>query len=100
MGERPRKPTDAEVMQIAARRPDLLNALVAFFCMGWQSVDASLPPHGRDQMGHLRLVPDYVRRYGVQTCEAMVIEAPEPDNDADPLGIWIFDEIQKSDIGR
>ena len=86
-----RQPSRAQIEQIAARRPDLLNVLVAYFVMEWRSVRRYRPLHGRDQDGAVRRVPNYVRAWGVDACVQALREAPAERGPRDPGGLsrWL-----------
>ena len=53
-------PSKGAIGQIAENQPMLLNLLVAYFVFEWRSVRNSCPPHGVDQTGQARIVPDYI----------------------------------------
>lgn len=93
MVARRRKPTGEELYHLAENRPAFLNPLVAYFCFGWRGVTMSHPPHGQDQVGHTRVVPNYVGRYGVEACFSMLMSAPADRTSADDPA-WI-DEMWK-----
>lgn len=83
------KPTKAAIGRIAEVQPHLLNALVAFFVMGWRRVIVSQPMHGVDQAGHTRLLPNYVGTWGVDACVHYILAAPEERADGkDFIGAW------------
>ena len=70
------RPGPAELERIAELQPDLLNVLVAYFVMEWRKVQLTDPPHGRDREGKVCVVPDYVQRWGVDTCLRCLLQAP------------------------
>jgi len=83
------KPTKAELGQLAERHPEGLNALVAFWIMGWREVVPITPAHGVDQMGRNRVVPNWVAMWGVDAVMHYLILAPERiDADTDLIGSW------------
>ena len=71
-----KKPSRAEVEQIAHRRPELINALVAYFVWEWRGVVADQTLHGEDQCGFACLVPDYVQMQGMDACIEEINKAP------------------------
>lgn len=83
------KPNRASIGRLAERQPDLLNPLVAFFVMGWQRVNTQ-NLHGVDQVGSVRLIPDYVARLGLDECVHWLLEAPPERDDAalDFIDLW------------
>ena len=55
-----RRPTAKQLGRLAENQPELLNLLVAYFVFEWQDVHPGNPPHGVDQMGVARHIPDYI----------------------------------------
>lgn len=92
-----RKPTPSELERIAAKQPALLNLLVAYFVMEWQHVGFGQPPHGKDQMGEIRLIPNFVALWGSEACLRALLEAPEQRQSTEPgyLSEWL-EEISSS----
>lgn len=74
-----KKPSAAELAQLADNRPDLLNVLVAYFVLEWQGVtiDRGQQPHGTDQDGKARRVPDYCKLWGTDCCLHLLLRSPE-----------------------
>lgn len=84
-----RKPSKAAIGRMAENAPHLLNPLVAFFVLGWRKVFLSVPPHGVDQTGTTRLLPDYVAMWGLNCCVSYLLEAPDHRDGAnDVLSRW------------
>jgi hypothetical protein len=58
-------PNRAQLAALAERSPHVLNSLVAFFVMEWRTVAAEgQPAFGYDQVGQVRVVPNYIRIFG------------------------------------
>lgn len=70
------RPTAREIGRIAENQPGLLNLLVAYFVMEWQSVRIGNPPHGVDQMGTTCIVPEYTEMWGVNACVHFLLRSP------------------------
>lgn len=77
------KPSRAALGRLAEKRPDALNPLVAFFVMGWDKVILSTPMHGVDQTGTSRMLPDYVKSWGVNMCVHYILRAPDSRHDGE-----------------
>lgn len=70
-------PTKSQLGQIAERRPEFLNTLVAVFVMEWRSAaPLVLPVRGVDQTGEVRVVPDFVGSWGVDRCVHYLLRCP------------------------
>ena len=70
------RPTKAVLARLAERQPELLNPLVAYFCFGWTQITLQQPMHGKDQVNHVRLIPNYVGMFGVDECFHMLFTCP------------------------
>lgn len=84
------RPDNARIEQLAARNPNLLNPLYAYFVMGWMSVKigTALVPHsGTDFEGKTRRVPDFVSCLGVDSVVWALIYSPETRGPADSCGL-------------
>ena len=75
--ERARLPSKAELGQIAENDPLLLNMLVAYFVFEWRSVTSSDNPHGIDQTGRVRRVPNFVMMWGIDECLHRLLQGPD-----------------------
>lgn len=78
------RPSPVQVEQIAFRQPALLNLLVAYFVLEWQRVTNGRRPHGRDQCGEARLIPNYVRIWGKDQCVTAIQQSPKTRNAGEP----------------
>lgn len=79
-------------------RPDFLNVLVAFFVLEWRSVSPlTVPHHGIDQTGAARVIPNYVRSWGVDACVYYLLRCPPRRSEDDPgyLNGWL-EEISRN----
>ena len=85
------QPSRKELERIAAVKPDLINALVAYFVMEWRGVITADPMHGEDQCGDVCLVPDYVKMWGIDACIEALRLSPTTRGPLEPGGItsWI-----------
>jgi hypothetical protein len=77
MATRTKRPTKYQIGRIAETRPELLNALVAYFVMEWRGIVMAKPPHGKDQTGLASMIPDYVRWWGVDRCVHYLLRSPK-----------------------
>lgn len=87
-----RQPDPAELERVAHNRPDLINAFVAYFVFEWQSVKLrGKLMSGRDQVGIVRLVPDYVASTSVDECLNALLCSPRAREHTGPGGIsrWL-----------
>lgn len=86
-----KQPSRAHIERIAARQPELLNLLVAYFVMEWQQVTNGEVQHGVDQVGVACLVPNYVGMWGVEECVNMLRVAPQKRAPTGPglLSTWL-----------
>ena len=86
------RPTAAQLGQIAENQPELLNLLVAYFVFEWQHVRSGSPPHGVDQLGISRHVPDYIGmwtdrhtgRSGIDNAVNLLLQCPPSREPAGP----------------
>lgn len=100
MAQRTKRPTRAQIARIAEKQPALLNLLVAYFVMEWQTVRIGNPPHGVDQCGITCLVPDYCHIWqtemvsGIDECVYYLNKSPEKRDIDGPgyISTWL-DEI-------
>ena len=69
-------PTHAELEQLAANEPKMLNPLVAYFVFEWQKVVFEKHPWGKDQIGVESIVPDYVTLHGTDCCVNWLFAGP------------------------
>lgn len=86
------RPDPATIGQIAERQPKLLNVLLAYFVFEWRDVRfRSDPPVGTDQAGVVRVIPDYVRTWGVDRAVHYLLRAPLARRPEDPgfVSRWI-----------
>ncbi len=90
------RPNKKELGQIAERRPEFLNVLVAYFVMEWDSItltSLTVPPHGQDQKGTTRLVPNYIGMWGVDACVYYLLRSPERRAEGGPG--YVTDWLEK-----
>lgn len=58
-----------ELERIAATEPRRLDAMLAVRVFGWRKVlIGAYPVHGYDQVGTIRLLPQWTRHWGVDQC--------------------------------
>lgn len=84
-------PQPADIEKLAAHKPHLINALVAYFVLEWQQITVTDPMHGLDQMGDSCLVPDYVGMWGLDECLNALKHAPTHRDRTEPGAItrWL-----------
>jgi hypothetical protein len=94
MAGRTTMPSRADLERIAVNQPDLLNVLVAYFVMEWKSVVMNYPPHGVDQTGKTRVVPDYVTMWGIDEVIWQLAQSPPQryQNEPGRISRWL-DEV-------
>lgn len=92
-----KKPSKEELGRIAENKPELLNVLVALFVLEWQAISLTSIPHGEDQVGKTRLVPNYVGLWGVDACIHYLLRAPMKRHNGSPglITLWL-EEISNS----
>lgn len=80
-------PSRANLEKVASRQPSLLNILLAYFYFEWLVVELSSTPYGNDQTGKRRIVPDFVRMYGVDRVMGLLRECPGRRTPTEPGGL-------------
>lgn len=95
------RPTRRTLGKMAENQPELLNLLVAYFVFEWQSVRTGSPPHGVDQMGVTRHIPDYIEawtdqhtgRCGISNAVSLLLQCPAAREPSGPgyLEKWMRD---------
>lgn len=73
--------------KIAAKQPSLLNPLLAYFYFEWTSIFLSSTPYGMDQKARRRIVPDFVRIYGVDYVISLLRHCPHRRQPSEPGGL-------------
>lgn len=86
-----RQPEVARLEQIANDNPLLINAFVAYFVLEWQSVASDKRGlHGKDQVGYVCFIPNYVKMWGMDECLERLHNSPSGRGPDDPGGLSLF----------
>ncbi len=85
------QPDREQLVQLAKKRPDIINALVAYFVWEWQEIKLDAGDiHGRDQMGVVCHIPNYAGDWGVNQCLFELYCSPHSRSSEGPAGITVW----------